>query len=97
MKKLRFVCLLQAGERNFLPQCHTTWEGPFSAAVYFKFLPRTQKVLHAPKVVDLIKGHMMKWIVGGRALVIGSEVTIWIFRYHLIVKELSFSPLMKKT
>ena len=33
VKKLRFVCLLQAEECNFLPQFHTTWEGPFSAAL----------------------------------------------------------------
>ena len=33
-KKLRFVYLLQAGKRNFSPQIHTTWEGPYSAAQY---------------------------------------------------------------
>ena len=34
VKKLRFVYLLQAGERNFSAQIHTTWEEPFSAALY---------------------------------------------------------------
>ena len=34
MKKLRFVYLLQAGGHNFLPHIHSTWEEPFSAALY---------------------------------------------------------------
>ena len=34
MNKLCFVYLLQAGERNFSPHIHTTWEEPFSAALY---------------------------------------------------------------
>ena len=31
---MRFVYLLQAGEHNFPRQIHTTWEGPYSAALY---------------------------------------------------------------
>ena len=34
MKNLRFVYLLQAGERYFSPHIHSTWEEPFSAALY---------------------------------------------------------------
>ena len=34
MKKLSFVYLLEAGERNFSSHIHTTWEMPFSASLY---------------------------------------------------------------
>ena len=34
MNKLRFVHLLQAGEGNIFNNTHTTWEEPFSAALY---------------------------------------------------------------
>ena len=35
MKKLRFVYLLQVGERNFFtPHTHTIWEEPLSLALY---------------------------------------------------------------
>ena len=34
MNKLCFVYLLQPGERNFYHGIHTTWEEPFSAALY---------------------------------------------------------------
>ena len=36
VKMLRFVYLLQAGERNFSPHIHTTWEVPFSASLYYQ-------------------------------------------------------------
>ena len=35
MKKLRFIYLLQAGERNFAPQILTTWEEPFRGSLYW--------------------------------------------------------------
>ena len=34
MNTLHFVYQLQAGERNFLPIIHTTWEEPYSATLY---------------------------------------------------------------
>ena len=37
MAKLRFVYLVQAGERNFFTSFHTTWGPPFSAPLYCKY------------------------------------------------------------
>ena len=40
---LRFVYLLQAGERNFSPHIHTTWEVPFSASLYLLYHTHTKQ------------------------------------------------------
>ena len=56
MNKLRFVYLLQVGERIYSPHIHTTWEEPFSAALYLSGQNKDKGKINGPNWADRV-GH----------------------------------------